>query len=180
VTDNKRKLTWQETKVPGGADVAFDGPPPSAMRVVGGLSAIFTAALFVYFTYFPDHPKPVTKEAFFRFAPAMLAIAGVALAVSEWPGIAAGKLHIDRKQIHLVPTAGWRLERRWPIAGIDYVSCDTEDQESGGKGNFRVRAHMKNGERANIAVFGDADSALFMSQRLEALLERAKDLRTTG
>jgi hypothetical protein len=180
VTDKKRRLTWQEAKVPGGANVAFDGPPPSAMRLWGGISAVFTAALFVYFTYFPDHPKPVTKEAFFRFAPAVLAIAGIALAVSEWPGVAAGKLNIDRKHIHLVPDAGWRLERRFPIAGIDYVSCDTEDEEPRGAGRFRVRAHMKNGERANIAMFGDADSALFMSQRLEALLERARDLRTTG
>ena len=166
--------------MPGGADVAFDGPPPSLLRVWGGISAIFTAALFVYITYFRDHPHPVTKESFFRVMPAVLVISGVALAISEWPGIAAGKLHIDRKHIHLVPAAGWRLERRWPIAGIDYVSCDTEDEEGGGKGRFRVRAHMKNGERADIAMFGDADSALFMSQRLEALLERAKDLRTTG
>jgi hypothetical protein len=179
VTTQKRKLNWQEEKVPGGASVVFDGPPPSAMRVWGGLSAIFTAALFIYFTYFPDHPKPVTKETFFRFAPAVLAIAGLALAVSEWPGIAAGKLHIDRMRIHLVPAAGWRLERHVPVAGIDYVSCD-EDEESTGKGRFIVRAHMRDGRRSTIAMFGDADSALFMSQRLEALLERARDLRTTG
>lgn len=180
MTDKKRRLAWQETKVPGGATVVFEGQPPSVLRVYGGLSAIFTAALFIYFTYVPDHPKPVTKETFFHFAPAVLAIAGVALAVSEWPGVAAGKLNIDRKHIHLVPVAGWRLERRWPIAGIDYISCDTEDEEGSGKGRFRVRAHMKNGERTDIAMFGDADSALFMSQRLEALLERARDLRTTG
>ena len=180
MTNQKRKLTWQETKVPGGANVSFDGLPPSVMRVWGGISALFTAALFVYFTYFPEHPKPVTKEAFFRFAPAVLAIAGIALAFSEWPGVAAGKLVIDRKQIHLIPVASWRLERRFPIAGIDYVSCDTEDEESSGQGRFRVRAHMKNGQRATIAMFGDHDSALFMSQRLEALLERARDFRTTG
>jgi hypothetical protein len=180
LTNQKRKLTWQEAKVPGGSDVAFDGEPPTILRVWGGVSALFTAALFVYLTHFTPHPKPVTQLAFFRFAPVLLAAAGIALAVSEWPGIAAGKLHIDRKQIHLVPAAGWRLERRWPIAGIDYVSCDTEDEEPRGAGRFRVRAHMKNGERANIAMFGDADSALFMSQRLEALLERARDLRTTG
>jgi len=180
VTNQKRKLSWQETKMPGGANVVFDGEPPSVMRVWGGLSAIFTAALFVYFIYVPDHPKPVTKEAFFRFMPAVLAIAGVALAISEWPGISMGKLQIDRKFIHLVPAASWRVERRYPIAGIDYVSSDTEDEESSGKGRFRVRAHMKNGQRATIAMFGDADSALFMSQRLEALLERARDLRTTG
>jgi hypothetical protein len=168
VTDQKRRLAWQETKVPGGSNVVFDGPPPSVMRVWGGVSAMFTAA------------NPVTRLAVFRFAPAVLAIAGVALAVSEWPGVAAGKLNIDRKHIHLVPAAGWRLERRYPIAGIDYVSSDTEDEESSGKGRFRVRAHMKNGERATIAMFGDADSALFMSQRMEALLERARDLRTTG
>jgi hypothetical protein len=180
LTDKKHKLNWHETKVPGGADVEFDGPPPSAMRVWGGLSALFTAALFIYVTYFPDHPNPVTKLPVFRFAPAVLALAGVALAVSEWPGVGAGKLRIDRKHIHLVPAAGWRLERRFPIAGIDYVSCDTEDEEPRGKGRFRVRVHMKNGERANLAMFGDADSALFMSQRMEALLERARDLRTTG
>ncbi len=180
MTDQKRRLAWQETKVPGGSNVVFDGTPPSVMRVWGGVSAIFTAALFIYVTYFPDHPNPVTKLPVFRFAPAVLALAGVALAVSEWPGVAAGKLNIDRKHIHLVPAAGWRLERRFPIAGIDYVSSDTEDEESSGKGRFRVRAHMKNGERATIAMFGDADSALFMSQRLEALLERARDLRTTG
>ena len=90
MTDKKHKLTWQEAKVPGGADVVFDGMPPSTLRLWGGLSAVFTAALFVYFTYFPDHPKPVTKEAFFRFMPAVLAIAGTALAISEFPGIAAG------------------------------------------------------------------------------------------
>ncbi|HEX4512819.1 MAG TPA: hypothetical protein VH054_04760 [Polyangiaceae bacterium] len=178
--EQKRRLAWQETKVPGGSNVVFDGAPPSVLRVWGGLSALFTAALFVYFTYFPSHPKPVTREAFFRFAPAVLALAGVALMVSEWPGIAAGKLALDRKHIHLVPAAGWRLERRFPIAGIDYVSCDTEDEERGGKGRFRVRAHMKNGERATLAMFGAADDALFMSQRMEALLERARDLRTTG
>ena len=180
MTDQKRKLTWQEEKVPGGATVVFEGERPSVMRVWGGLSALFTAALLVYITYFRDHPHPVTKESFFRIMPAVLVLSGIALAVSEWPGVAAGKLNIDRKHIHLVPAAGWRLERRFPIAGIDYVSCDTEDAEPRGNGRFRVRAHMKNGERANIAMFGDADSALFMSQRLEALLERARDLRTTG
>ena len=180
MTTQKRKLTWQETKVPGGANVVFDGLPASTMRLWGGVSAVFTAALFVYFTYFPTHPKPVTKEAFFRVMPAVLAIAGVALAVSEWPGVSSGKLAIDRTLVHLVPAAGWRLERRFPIAGIDYFSCDTEDEESSGKGRFRVRAHMRNGDRATLAMFGDADSALFMSQRLEALLDRARDMRTTG
>lgn len=180
MTDPKRRLGWQETKVPGGANVVFDGLPPFMLRVWGGVSAIFTAALFVYFTYFPEHPKPVTKEAFFHFMPAVLALAGVALVISEWPGVSAGKLQIDRKHVHLVPNAGWRLERRFPISGIDYVSCDTEDQESSGTGRFRVRVHMKNGQRATLAMFGDADSALFMSQRMEALLERARDLRTTG
>jgi hypothetical protein len=180
VTTPKRKLTWQETKQPGGASVVFDGPAPSAMRVWGGISAVFTAALFVYFTYFTPHPKPVTKEAFFRFAPYVLVFAGIALAVSEFPGINAAKLDIDRIRIRVVPAAGWRLEFDVPIAGIDYVSSETEDEESAGKGRFRVRAHMRDGSRKTLAMFGDADSALFMSQRLEALLERARDMRTTG
>src|SRR6185503_10212382 len=58
VTDKKHKLSWQETKVPGGANVVFDGPPPSALRLWGGVSALFTAAPLVYITYFRDHPHP--------------------------------------------------------------------------------------------------------------------------
>lgn len=172
-----KKLAWNETKLAGGAKVVFEGPSAAPTRAWVGVSAIFTAALFVYFIYFPAHPKPVTKEAFFRLMPAVLAIAGLSLVVGQFPGVSAGTLEVDRTQIKIVPAASWRLETMVFIANIDYVTAETEDEEAVGKGRFRVRVTLRDGSKKTLAMFGDADSALFMSQRLEALVDRARSFR---
>ena len=172
-----KKLAWQETKQPGGATVVFQGPPAAAVRVWVGLSALFTSALFVYFIYFPTHPKPVTQEPFFRVMPAVMSIAGLSLIFSEFPGVNAGTLEVNPTQIRVVPAASWRLETMVFVANIDYVSAETEEEEGSGKGRFRVRVTLRDGSKKTLAMFGDADSALFMSQRLDALIERARSTR---
>ncbi len=174
------KLVWQETKQPGGATVVFQGTPASPVRAWLGVSAIVFAAMLVYFTYFPTHPKPVTKEAFIRVMPAVLSIAGMSLIIGQMPGISAGTLHVGEHafgaRIRVVPAAGWRLETEVPIADIEHVSCETEDDD-GKEGRYRVYAMTRSSGRRTIAMFADADSALFMAQRLEALLERARSFK---
>ena len=175
------RITWQETKRPGGASITFDGPAPSASRVWVGLCTLPTAAYLAYLSYYAPNPKPVTHEQWFRVAPFLLVIAGIVLVFSEYPGVHAGKLEIDAARIAIDPIPGWRLRIEVPVPQIDYVTADTEDAgDPGGTGRFRVRVMMRDGRRTTLAMFGESESALFMSQRLEALLDRARAFRVTG
>ncbi len=167
-----KQLAWQETKERGGARVVFAGPPASPARAWLGASAVVLAAMLVYFTYVPVHPKPITHDSLMRLMPVVLAIAGISLVVGQFPGVSAGTLEVIRPRIKVVPAASWRLEYEVPIAEIDHVSAETEDDD-GGKGRFRVYAMTRSGRKA-LAMFADADSALFMAQRLEALIDRAR------
>ena len=172
------RLSWQETKRPSGASVIFAGPAASAARAWVGLSAVAVAAMFAYLAYLAPNAKPVTREPWFRLAPIVLALAGVSLFFSEYPGISAGTLDVDGARVRIDPIPAWRLRVEVPLAKIDYVA--TESGEATGTGRFRVRLTLRDGRRSTLAIFGDADAALFMSQRLEALLERARSSNVRG
>jgi hypothetical protein len=174
------RLSWHETKKPGGAVVTFAGPAASAQRAWVGLSVIATAAVFAYLAFFAPNPKPVTQKPWFRVAPVVLALAGLSLTWVEFPGICAGTLDIDHARVRIDPVPSWRLRVEVAVAQIDYVAAESEDGESGDRGRFRVRVRTRAGARKTLATFGDAEAALFMSQRLEALLERARAARVRG
>lgn len=168
------RLQWQETKRPGGAVVTFDGPGMPPSRAWAGLGTLPVAAYLAWLAYYAPNPKPVTHEAWFRLAPIILALAGVALFFSEFPGVHAGVLDIDRARIVVDPIPSWRLRVEVPLAGIDYVTTQSDSGETTGTGRFRVRVVMRDGRRTTLATFTESDAALFMTQRLEALLERAR------
>ena len=99
------------------------------MRAWLGVSAVVFAAMLVYFTYVPAHPKPITQESFMRLMPAVLGIAGVSLVIGQFPGVSAGTLEVLGPRIKVVPAASWRLEFEVPVAEVEHVSAETEDEE---------------------------------------------------
>ncbi|HEY1958719.1 MAG TPA: hypothetical protein VGH28_24050 [Polyangiaceae bacterium] len=172
------KIAWQETKRPGGTSVTFAGPAASAARAWVGAAMIAAAALFGYLAYLEPNAKPAAHQPWFRVAPIVLVLAGVALAATEWPGISAGTLDVDRARIRIEPAAAWRLQVEVPLANVEAVA--TESGDATGTGRFRVRVTLRDGTRTTLAIFGEADAALFMAQRLEGLIDRARATQITG
>lgn len=166
------KLSWQETKRVGGASVLFAGPAASAARAWVGACMILAAALFAYLAYLDPNAKPTARQPWFRLTPILLVLAGGALVVSEWPGVSAGTLDVDRARIRIDPVPGWRLRIEVPLTKVTAVT--TESGEAMGTGRHRVRVIFRDGSRATLATFAEGDAALFMAQRLESLVERAR------
>ncbi len=172
-------LVWNETRAgSGGLQVVFDGPSASATRawvgVVGALSAVLLARL----VYGRLEPWWV------RAMPLVLGLSAIALIVQGIPGPHKGRIEVDGARLRFVPSSPFAIEIEVPIADVDYFSTDSEEtgyqvQAVGApraqdEVRFRVFVYRRDGRRHTLAMFGEQSPAMFMAQRLEGLLERAR------
>jgi len=173
-------LAWNETRPPVGAGVIvlFDGPGASATRAWVGLIAISSAVLFGKLVFDGSNPWWVNAM------PIVLGIAGVSVIVQGVPGPHKGRIEVDATRMHVVPSSPFAIELEVPIADVDYFSSDSEEtgyqarivggSRSLAEIRFRVYVYRRDGRRHTLAMFGEQSAAVFMAQRLEGLIERAR------
>jgi hypothetical protein len=173
-------LVWNETRPPTGAGavVVFDGPGASATRAWVGLIAVFSAVLFGKLVFGHDDPWWVNAM------PIALGGAGVSVIVQGVPGAHKGRIEVDAARMHVVPSSPFAIELEVPLVDVDYFSSDSETtgyqaKIAGGSRSlaeirFRVYVYRRDGRRHTLAMFGEQSAAVFMAQRLEGLIERAR------
>ncbi len=173
-------LVWNETRVAGSAAVrvVFDGPGASATRAWVGVVGAVSAVQFGKLVY--AHPNPWWVNAM----PVILALAGLSFVVQGIPGPHKGHIEVDGARLRVVPSSPFAIELEVPLADVDYFSTDSEEtgyevQAVGApraqlEVRFRVFVYRRDGRRHTLAMFGEQPPAMFMAQRLEGLLERAR------
>ena len=175
-------LKWNETsRAPApGMLVAFDGPSAPATRAWIGLIAALTSLPFGKLVF----EDPQGNPSWVKALPILFGAAGIALIVQGVPGAHKGRIEVDAARLRVVPSSPFALEVEVPLAQIDYFSSDTEEtdyevQTAGGRTplremRFRVFVYRADGRRHALAMFGDRSAAMFMAQRLDGLVERAR------
>jgi hypothetical protein len=126
-----------------------------------------------------------------RRAIVALVIGLVFLGVAVWrrwgKGVASGALiDVDGTRVHIDPASRFIAPRDLPLGGVDYFAAETEIEtiinqqrhvEVETSRWYAVHVHLKTGEKQPIASFAERDHALFVAQRLDALIERACAVR---
>lgn len=176
-------LVWNETRAAGSGalNIAFDGPGASATRAWVGVIGITSAMLLGRLVFGPPNPWWV------HAMPILLGLSGIALVVQGVPGPHKGRIEVDGARMHFVPSSPFAIELEVPLAEVDYFSTDTEETgyqfqavgapRARAEVRFRVFVYQRGGRRHTLAMFGEQSPAMFMAQRLEGVLERARAKR---
>jgi hypothetical protein len=171
-------MTWNEEVVADKATVSFGGPKTSRSVLWAGVTAALCAAFFGYLIWYTPHRKPLPQLV--RPVPAVMLIAAGVLVWRGMPGAHAGRITVESGQFRVIPKGIGRAVDV-ALAEIDYFAGSGDDQAidlakpiSPEWDRFRVFVYLRDGRRRTVATFRDPQPALFMAQRLDALVERMR------
>jgi hypothetical protein len=175
------RLSWQEQVVANEATVTFDGPAVSRSVLWAGITAAACAAFFGYLVWYAPRRTPLPSFMWFKLAPLLLIAAAIALVWRGIPGASAGRIDVVGGRFRLVATRGFGSSIDVSLGDIDYFAGAGDDQAidqakpiSPEWDRFRVFAYLRDGRRVAVATFREPEPALFMAQRLDALMERLR------